>query len=45
MALKNVKTESAGGRHKARFFTREEAKTAAKKIRRAAARVACKETG
>jgi len=35
MALKNVKTTRSGSKGKGRFVTREEAKTSAKKIRRA----------
>ena len=41
MALKKVKTESAGGAHKARYVTRAEAKAAAKKARRETDKAAC----
>jgi len=36
MALKDVKANSSGGKHKARYVTRAEAKAASKRIRREA---------
>lgn len=40
MALQKVKANSAGGKHKARYCTRFEAKAASKKIRRRADKAA-----
>jgi hypothetical protein len=43
MALKNVKANSSGSAHKARYNTREEAKAASKKIRREESKKAVRE--